>query len=308
MTEGSTIDRDITVAIATRHRPDAVLRCLDALLGGDALPLEIIVVDQSTDDRTEAAMAARRSVDLPSAALRYVRDTARGLSASRNCALRHARARIVAVTDDDCVPAPGWVAAISGAFASSSPAAVSGPVLPLGPERPGWYAVSSRTQTQRTMYRGRAIPWEVGTGGNFAVDVGWIARVGPYDERLGAGSPGGAGEDIDLLHRLLRAGADILFEPAALVYHERQPQERRRATRLSYGRGIGAACGLWMRQGDRDAIPILWRWFTRRGRKLLGAAVRRNGTVVAEELSVFRGTFAGLWYAARVQTTNYVRS
>ncbi|CAA9249490.1 MAG: hypothetical protein AVDCRST_MAG93-1686, partial [uncultured Chloroflexia bacterium] len=258
-------------------------------------------VDQSHDWTTEEAIEHHQHMVPPDVAICYVRDTGRGLSASRNAALERAHHRIVALTDDDCVPAPGWVAVLSDAFASSPrPDAVSGPVLPLGPERPGWYAVSSRTQMQRTIYTGRALPWEVGTGGNFALDTTWIKRVGPYDERLGAGTLGGAGEDIDLLRRLLRAGARIQYEPAALVYHERQPKERRMATRVSYGRGIGASCGLWLRQGDREALPILLWWFGRRGRKLLGASVHHRWISVAEELQVFRGTFEGLWYAARV--------
>ena len=57
MSEGTTQTdlAPISVAISTRARPDALGRCLDALLAGERLPAEIVVVDQSRDDRSRAA-------------------------------------------------------------------------------------------------------------------------------------------------------------------------------------------------------------------------------------------------------------
>ena len=290
----------ISVAVATLDRPQGLARCLAALAAGEVLPAEVIVVDQGSG--AEGAVAAARAAGLEVVHLRQER---RGLAASRNLGLAAARSPWVAVTDDDCVPGPGWIAALadqsdrSDRSDPSDLAAVTGRVLPLGPETPGLFAVSSRVSTERADFAGRVPPWRVGTGANFAVKREWIERAGGYDERLGAGSPGGAGEDMDLLWRLLRAGARVRYEPGAVVFHERQSWERRLASRSSYGRGLGACCGLWLRGGDLGALGVLSRWLLMRG-GMAGRGLRRDGwPALREELLVLRGTAAGLAYGLR---------
>ena len=177
--------------------------------------------------------------------------------------------------------------------------AVTGRVLPLGPELPGLYAVSSRISEAPAEFAGPALPWLVGTGGNFAARREVLLRAGGFDERLGAGSPGGSGEDMDLLYRLLRSGARIRYEPEAVVYHERQPRDRRLASRSSYGRGIGACCGLWLRGRDLNALAVLGHWLRMRGGMAAGAVRRRQWSSVREELLVLGGTARGLVYGLR---------
>ncbi len=288
----------VTVAVATLDRPDALARCLDALVLDAERPDEILVVDQGSDERTRAVAEARGAL--------WLRQERRGLAASRNLALERASCPILAVTDDDCVPAPGWVAAIRRAFSLSdvpdepdAPDAVTGPVLPRGPEAAGLFAVSSRTGGTRADFRGRAAPWLVGTGGNFAARRESIERAGGWDGRLGAGSAGGAGEDMDLFYRLLRSGARIRYEPEAVVYHERQPRERRLASRSSYGRGIGACVGLWLRGGDFHALGVLGRWISMRAGLGVRALRRGRWEALREEGLVLGGTFGGLVYGLR---------
>lgn len=283
----------ISVAVATLDRPDELGRCLDALLSGNSMPAEIIVVDQG-QQTAEQLVVERRSRGVP---IKHIRDNGRGLSRSRNIAIGHAALPLIAVIDDDCVPAPEWICAIDDAFVSAPDlAAVTGPVFPLGPETPGLYAVSSRLSTVRKDYTGRAPPWLVGTGANFAVKRAWLERIGRYDERLGVGSPGGGGEDLELLHRLLVAGGTIRYEPAALIYHERQSRERRVATRMSYGRGMGSFCGLWLRRRDPYALHLLWYWVRDRLIASLRAAGRVDWQALREEAFLLRGVASGLAY------------
>jgi GT2 family glycosyltransferase len=284
---------DVTVAVATVDRPDALARCLDAILNGEVRPREILVVDQGDSERTRMIANERDGHQTRVLHLRQVR---RGLAASRNVALRTARYPVLATTDDDCVPGHGWVAALSRALSEAEPPqAVTGPMLPLG-DQPGAYAVSSRTSMDRAEYRGFHLPWLVGTGGNISVHRDFALAVGGYDERLGIGSAGCAGEDLDLIYRLLRAGAVVRYEPNALVYHELQSKDRRRDTRSTYGRGVGSCCGLWLRNGDPKALAILGRWVVMRGTLLATAAVGGDSERVREELLVLGGTARGLAY------------
>lgn len=300
MTADTPNTADVTVAVATAGRARSVARCLDAVLAGTLRPGELLVVDQSDDDETsDVVMKLRDRTQVP---IVYLRQERRGLSASRNAAIEAAGAPIVALTDDDCVPSPGWLSALVAGFTRGGEAAqsVTGRVLPLGEPTQG-YAVSSRTDEERAEFSGFTYPWLVGTGANTAVVRERALDVGGFDERLGVGTPGRAGEDLDFITRLLRAGAVIRFEPDALVYHERQSRERRRATRSSYGRGVGACCGIWLRERDPTATKTLHAWLGMRTGRLARAAVHGDTERVLEELLVLAGTAGGLAYGVRIR-------
>src|SRR3954449_1140629 len=98
----------MTVAVAACDRPGPVARCLDAIVRGATLPAQLIVVDQSRDGAVEAEV---RAIVIPGVEVQYVRQQRLGLSASRNAALAAATQPVIAFTDDDCVPDPGWGAA-----------------------------------------------------------------------------------------------------------------------------------------------------------------------------------------------------
>jgi GT2 family glycosyltransferase len=127
-----------------------------------------------------------------------------------------------------------------------------------------------------------------------------MRELGGYDCRLGPGSPSGAGEDIDLIYRLLRAGATIRYSPTVLVRHERVAADRRRATRRSYGRGIGAFIGLRAREGDVRAAALLLPWVWQRATLLTRAVLRIDRVGVSEEVSILRGTVSGLRLGLRL--------
>ena len=288
----------ISVAIATRNRPDALALCLDAILAGDTLPAEIVVADQSGDSRTRRVVEQRRCA---ATRLVYLRHAGSGLGAAQNLAMTRASGAVIAVTDDDCVPERDWVRQVARAFGSDSKVgALTGRILPLAAEASGHYPVATRVSTTRHEFDRPSLPWNVGSGNNFAVRRGWLARIGGNDERLGPGSPGQGGVDMDLFYRLLRAGARIRYEPDLLVYHAQTDRAGRLARRRPYGHGIGACCSLWLRQGDFYALRVLGGWLAMRGRRLLGGLWRREWMLAHEEVLVLLGTIDGLFYGWRV--------
>jgi GT2 family glycosyltransferase len=281
----------VAVAAGDGARAGMLLRCLHALASGALLPQRVLVVDQSTGREVAAIL------DLLEGPLvvEYLAQPRLGLSASRNAALDRLDEQIVAITDEDCVPDAQWLAAIAKAFDDDPElAAVTGPVLPLAAEGERVAAVSTRSGTEKRIFAGRISPWHVGTGGNMALNR---ARVGAvrFDTRLGVGTAGGAGEDLDLIDRVLTAGERILFEPRALVLHERQTPERRVSTRYSYGRGVGAMIGLRLRRRDAGGLRQLAGWLALR----LRLAIRRRSP--REELRVLAGTATGLVYGVRAR-------
>ena len=291
---------NITVSIPTLDRPMALARCLEGLFEGTVLPAEVLIINQGQYSAAETVIRRFRS-QYPIPLVHYSQ-LPRGLSAARNLASRHANHPIIAFTDDDCVPARDWLASIERAMISA-PAAdgVTGNILPLERDTSGEYPISLRTQKQGVIFRGRALPWQVGSGGNFAIKRTWLFRIGGYDERLGAGSPGKAAEDTDIFYRLLQAGAAIYYQPEAVVYHERQDAARLLRSFWNYSYGIGAFVAKHARKGDLYAAYMLAVWSFWLIWRTVSSIMRRNRLYAGEGLWSLRGCSHGLAYGFRLR-------
>jgi glycosyltransferase involved in cell wall biosynthesis len=289
----------ISVVISTLDRPGQLARCLDALLAGSRLPAEVVVVDQGSPAPTVTVLAERRSLGVP---LVHVQQERRGLSASQNAGVATARSAAVAIVDDDCVSDHHWVEVAEREHVrTTGPLLLAGRVLPLPPEGDRTLPLSSRTSLRRIDLPADALPWEVGTGGNFSVTRAAYLQVGGNDERLGTGAPGRAGNDLDLFHRLLRAGVRARFEPDLLVLHERATPAEHRARRGTYGFGVGVCVAIWLASGDRSALRVLKAWVGMRLRLILRA---RRAQAVTNEVRVLIGTVQGLWHGYRLGPTH----
>jgi GT2 family glycosyltransferase len=287
----------ITVAVSTRDRPDALARCLASLGAGDRIPDEVVVVDQSDAANPPDAVAREHQ---PNLTIRYLRHDRRGLGAAQNVAFQQARHPIVAVLDDDCIAHASWLRTI-GSVLRDRPdlAGVTGRVLPLDADGDRTFAVASRTSAVAREFVGQALPWEVGSGNNFALRRDVFLRIGGCDERLGPGSPAHGGVDMDLFHRLVRHGDRLRYEPDAVVYHERQTRAARSARRPMYGFGMGAAIAFWRNTGDPTAGIVLREWLALRVRQARNAAAARDWTEVGHEMTMLTSTARGLVHGWR---------
>ena len=286
---------DVTVVVSTLDRPEVLSRCLAALRTGAVLPSRVVVVDQGRARPAEAAVEAARALGLP---VDLVEQPRLGLSASQNAGVAAASTPVVAIVDDDCVPDRQWVRVVQEAFAGSrGPLLLTGRVLPLPPVGDRTVAVSTRDGGQLLEWSGppAPMPWHLGTGGNFAVTRAAYLEVGGNDERLGTGSPGRGGNDLDLFSRLVAAGVPARYDPALLVHHERSTAAGHRSRRWTYGFGVGAVVGLGLRARRADALAVLAGWVRLRVQVLR----HRRGPALQDEARVLAGTVAGLVYGLR---------
>ena len=285
----------ITVAVATCGKPADLERCLTAIAAQTTAPDAVLVVDQ---DPSPAARAVAELAGLPG--LRYLEQERLGLSASRNLALRETATERLAVTDDDCVPDPGWVAGLEAGFEREpAPGAVTGRILPFGERPPGGHAVSLRESAETADHSGRIVPWGVGSGANFAAPVALLRSMGGWNEGLGVGSRGRAAEDADLIYRLLIAGVTIRYAPDAVVRHAWQTPERRMASRWTYGFGVGAMCGMWLARRDRFAFTMLNAYARHHARLLLSGVRARDRFLVTGHTRALVSILPGLAYGLR---------
>jgi GT2 family glycosyltransferase len=287
----------ISVGISTCDRPAALARALDAILDGRLRPREVVIVDQGTHPAL-AVVDGQRHRGIP---LRHIVQSRRGLAASRNAIILHSTGDVVAITDDDCVPMDKWLSAIAAAFQRRpAPAAVTGRVLPLGPEEPGTFASSSRTSTEHRDYTTCAMPWLLGTGANFAASRALLLELGGFDERLGAGSPGMAAEDLEMYARIVGAGGRLRYDPEAVVLHQRHTREQRVASRWTYGHGIGALCAMTTRRPGAAGLLTLSHWLRTVAGRLWNALRHGDLRAIHESLLLLGGTGSGLVYGYRM--------
>jgi O-antigen biosynthesis protein len=275
----------VSVIIVTANRPERLTRCVDALAATVLEPHELIVVDSSA----EVADSAEHR--LP-ASVRHLRVPALGVSRARNFGAALAEGDLLAFTDDDCVPSETWLVELVAALAEHSADAATGAVLPLPDPRAGMVAVSTRADPRRRVFRpsDRHPPWEIGTGGNLLVARTVFERIGGYDARFGPGGRYRAAEDIELLHRLMRGGATIVYEPAAIVYHEMKTRAERLARRFPYGYGLGAMVA---KSGAAPAFALGGAYGRMQARSLARGLVRLSPREVAESLVSLSGFTVG---------------
>lgn len=230
----------MSVVVATFRRP----RGLSALLGGlsqqrQPPPFEVVVVDN------DPSGSARSAVVEHGTAVRYVRESRPGASHARNTGVAASRAEVLAITDDDVVPDPGWLAALTTPLLHGEADVTGGPVC-LDPHvaRPRWWdeSISGYLSGFSLGPCARAL-----TGAddylltaNLGVRRGQVLQAGGFDPWLG---PRGrihlVGDDARLVRELRRRGADVRYVPDAVVVHELPPQRLRRSylLRRAYAQG-----------------------------------------------------------------------
>jgi GT2 family glycosyltransferase len=276
------------VVVPTRGRPRLAREAVDSILAGTLVPAEILVVDQS--DEPDPGLAALAEGATP---VRYLPTRSRGLSRARNEGLAAATAEVVALTDDDVLAEPGWLAALVDAVVEAGPGAVvTGAVREGEPEVDGGFVPASAHGAERAVYRGRQ-QRDVLAGGNLGAYRQALLDAGAFDERLGAGSRYPAAEDNDLGLRLLDAGFAIVYEPTAVVVHRAwRPAGDYVRVRWRYGLGKGGFYAKHARPDGYGLRRLARDCGARLGRLPRNAVVARRRAV--GDLAYVAGVLAGL--------------
>jgi len=272
-----TVIADTTLVICTRDRRHQLDATVAAVLSGDRLPAELLVIDQSREPHHELVTEPRHN----GCQVRYRQMPALGLSAGRNAGIEHASGEVVAFTDDDVtVPGCWFNELVTPVLQGDGPTVITGPLLPTEPSADGGFQLAVRTGREAAIYV-KPGPRDVLVSANMAAKRATLQMVGPFDVRLGTGSRYPAAEDNDYCLRLLRAGCQIRYRPEAAVYHRAwRPGRDYFPMRWRYGVGQGAFYGKLLADGDRYGLERLirhlgyygirfpWRIVTQRRRAL----------------------------------------
>lgn len=196
---------DVSVVVATYQRA-AFLPELFACLAAQTVPIEVVVADDGSGDDTWSTLEQLvATTSLPVLALSL--DHTGGPSVPRNTAVAATRAALIAFTDDDCLPAPGWAAAISAGLGGVV-SVVQGATRPAEEHHDRWDRTVSIVAPS-----GLFETCNLGVRRDVFIDVGGFPLIDVV-----AGTPRGFGEDVLLGSRASRAGS-FAWVPNAVVEH-----------------------------------------------------------------------------------------
>ena len=195
----------IRVSVVIPHFDDltGLARCLDAVAAQSGDGVEVIVADNGSPVGPEAvgAVIANRA--------RIVVATERGAGAARNAGVAASSGAVLAFTDADCVPKPGWLAAGEAALAQAD--LVGGAMVVSVADEP---ALTPGEAFERVFaFDNRAYVEAKG----FSVTANLFTRRSVFDA-VGGFRPA-VSEDADWCLRARDAGYRIAYAPAAVVAH-----------------------------------------------------------------------------------------
>jgi len=207
----------VSVLLSVRDGERYLRAALESVLGQSVRDLELVVVDDASEDGTPAVLDA-----VADARLRAFRnDEPRGLAASLNRALDEARGRYVARMDADDVALPRWLERSLAALSVEPGVGIVGSgVLDVDEDgRPGRVHVFDRG---RAVFRWHSLFSSPAFHDTVVLERDLLERHGlRYDERFGES------EDYELWTRLLAVTeGDSVPEP--LVLHRLHPQQASR--------------------------------------------------------------------------------
>lgn len=277
----------LSVVVPTSGRPqllDDALTCLRASLADID---ELVVVESGSTQPEPVWEVARRH-----AATLLVAEVP-GVSKARNLGWRQARHDHIAFLDDDIRVAPDWADAMAHALAAHPEAAfVSGRIdLPAGQGTLS-LTVKDDLEVQRFDRRSGGV---IGHSANLGMHRAVLAAVGGFDESMGPGSRWPAGEDPDLLDRVLATGAPGWYAPDAAAYHEHWRRARQYVVlQHRYGVGAGARLAKLVRTDlVRFRVVLVddvWRWgLASIGRELVKRDWLRAAGSILRVLGMARG-------------------
>jgi GT2 family glycosyltransferase len=221
---------------------------LDACVVPAEITWEVLVVDNNSTDDTRAV--CEYFIEKNRERFRYLFEGKQGKTNALNAGIREARGEILALTDDDVIVDPHWVAEIYTAFQEYDCSAVGGRIIPRWTcKKPAW--IEFNGPFRHPAYGG-IVNFDKGdqafeltataVGANMGLRKSIFKKYGPYRPDLNRVTDLLGGEDTEYCFRLRHAGERIMYAPRAVVYH---PVEKYRTSR-KYLRSFAFHYGRWL--------------------------------------------------------------
>jgi len=204
----------VSVCVCTRNRPEELRRCLESIERSTLRVGEVVVSDDSTDERTAEMLRGDRG------SARYIRGPRSGLGANRNQALRASSGDYVLFLDDDACLGESF---LERALACRGTHGPDPRLIVSGCESNHGAIVTAHAQSflgfQRVPYRG-----DVGLRTiviNSTLFPRSLFRLASFDEQLVYGY-----DEVDIAAQALGHGYRIVHCDDAINFHYPSPVNR----------------------------------------------------------------------------------
>jgi len=224
----------ISVLICTYNRARLLRETLTALQSQQPpadCEVEIIVVDNNSTDNTPAVVA--ESAAHGGFRVVSLKESRQGKSFALNTGLAHASGEVLALTDDDVIPAPDWLARIVDGFRARDVQFVFGKVLPRWSRTPPPELLTAPAQDiwgplaivdygdAAADYLPESHSQRLPVGANLAFARSALLTIGGWRTDLGkVNNTLVSGEDHEIFMRLRRFGLYVgYYDPLLTVRH-----------------------------------------------------------------------------------------
>ena len=211
----------VSICIATFRRRDQLRLLLEDMARQTSLPAQVVVVDNDPG-ATAADVVHSFASSRPPFQVDYSVQPKPSIALTRNQSIARAEQEWLAFIDDDERAPAAWLQTIFSSVVQAEADGALGPVVPQVPAHaPDWIA-RGRFYDFPRMTTGEIVPPNRLRFGNVLIR-GWKLKAlpGPFDPDYGLKT----GEDGDMLGRLVRAGARIVWCDEAEVV---EPVESKR--------------------------------------------------------------------------------
>lgn len=210
----------VSVLIGTRNRPMLLERCVRSVLSQDYTNLEIIVLDDGSDD-PDLCNGVKTSFGDPR--IRCLRsDRSLGVAAGRNVLMEEAQGDVLCILDDDAyfVEHSALSALVDTFIRQPEVAIVAGKIIDhVGEGQRMLVPFSQWTRRRVTGIEDRSRFAAYFLGGCHGIRKAALSEVGVYSDGLVFGE-----EEMDLSYRIISAGYAIYYDPNVRVHHHSQPR------------------------------------------------------------------------------------
>lgn len=222
---------ELSVIIPAYNRKDALKECVLSLFNQDypRERYEIIVVDDGSSDGTAKMMAA---IVRQYPGIRYIQGSHQGPASARNAGIKESIGRIIAFTDNDCIPANDWVRNIIHAHQTHKNVLAIGGLTSVGPH-------NIKAQVSQSLSDG-AISIHINDKKEyiFFPTCNVSFKREHLKETFSELFPLPAGEDLEFFWRIFKKGNKFFFDEKLRVFHNCHPNFKSFLKQaFMYGRG-----------------------------------------------------------------------
>ena len=246
---------NISVILCTYNRCESLAKALESIAASEMPPSvswEVLIVDNNSSDatRTVAEQFAARF----SGRFRYIFEPSQGKSFALNTGIQSAAGEVLAFIDDDVQASPKWLDEITAPLLAGKCSGTGGKIL-LDPDfkAPEWLPVDGPFSLA-----GMLAVFDLGNetkplerppfGTNMAFLHAMFDKYGLFRTDMGP-APGSEirNEDVEFCRRLISGSEQLIYQPAAVVFHA-VPERRRTQPYFlrfwfDHGRAVIRECG-----------------------------------------------------------------